>query len=64
MGCNIRLHVAAHGAVQLSIAAFLFGSAAGQLFYGPLADRFGRRRPLISGLAQEEMKQHLCLSNY
>jgi MFS transporter, DHA1 family, multidrug resistance protein len=39
------------GVVQLSISAFLFGSAAGQLFYGPLADRYGRRRPLLWGLA-------------
>ncbi|ABK98472.1 drug resistance transporter, Bcr/CflA subfamily [Pelobacter propionicus DSM 2379] len=38
------------GTVQLSISAFLFGSAAGQLLYGPLADRFGRRRPLLCGL--------------
>ena len=38
------------GTVQLSISAFLFGSAAGQLFYGPLADRYGRRRPLLCGL--------------
>lgn len=36
--------------VQFSISAFLFGSAAGQLFYGPLADRYGRRRPLLCGL--------------
>ncbi|MDD2309538.1 MAG: multidrug effflux MFS transporter [Desulfuromonadaceae bacterium] len=39
------------GTVQLSISAFLFGSAAGQLFYGPLSDRWGRRRPLLCGLA-------------
>jgi DHA1 family bicyclomycin/chloramphenicol resistance-like MFS transporter len=39
------------GTVQLSISAFLFGSAAGQLFYGPLTDRWGRRRPLLCGLA-------------
>lgn len=39
------------GTVQLSISAFLFGSAAGQLFYGPLADRWGRRIPLLIGLA-------------
>ncbi|BDV43592.1 Bcr/CflA family drug resistance efflux transporter [Geotalea uraniireducens] len=39
------------GTVQLSVSAFLFGSAAGQLFYGPLADRWGRRRPLLWGLA-------------
>lgn len=39
------------GTIQLSISAFLFGSAAGQLFYGPLADRWGRRLPLLGGLA-------------
>jgi MFS transporter, DHA1 family, multidrug resistance protein len=39
------------GTVQLSISAFLFGSAGGQLFYGPLADRWGRRTPLLLGLA-------------
>lgn len=39
------------GTVQLSISAFLFGSAAGQIFYGPLADRYGRRLPLLAGLA-------------
>ena len=38
------------GMVQLSISAFLYGSAAGQLFYGPLADRWGRRLPLLMGL--------------
>ncbi|ABB31913.1 drug resistance transporter, Bcr/CflA subfamily [Geobacter metallireducens RCH3] len=38
------------GMVQLSISAFLFGSAAGQLFYGPMADRWGRRTPLLLGL--------------
>lgn len=39
------------GTVQLSISAFLFGSAIGQLLYGPLADRWGRKRPLMFGLA-------------
>ncbi|HJV67501.1 MAG TPA: multidrug effflux MFS transporter [Geomonas sp.] len=39
------------GTVQLSISAFLFGSASGQLFYGPIADRWGRRLPLLAGIA-------------
>jgi DHA1 family bicyclomycin/chloramphenicol resistance-like MFS transporter len=39
------------GTVQLSVSAFLFGSAAGQLLYGPLADRVGRRLPLLFGLS-------------
>ena len=38
------------GTVQLSVSAFLYGSAAGQIFYGPLADRWGRRLPLLFGL--------------
>lgn len=38
------------GTVQLSISAYLFGSAFGQIFYGPLADRWGRKPPLIFGL--------------
>lgn len=37
--------------VQLSVSAFLFGSALGQLFYGPVADRWGRRTPLLMGLS-------------
>lgn len=37
--------------VQLTLSAFLFGFAAGQVFYGPLADRHGRRPVLLAGLA-------------
>lgn len=36
-------------AVQLSLTGFLLGSAVGQLAFGPLSDRFGRRGPLILG---------------
>jgi len=39
------------GTVQLSISAFLVGSAIGQLVYGPLSDRWGRKLPLLWGLA-------------
>jgi len=38
------------GTVQLSISAFLVGSAIGQLIYGPLSDRWGRKLPLLCGL--------------
>jgi DHA1 family bicyclomycin/chloramphenicol resistance-like MFS transporter len=37
--------------VQLSLTAYLVGIAAGQLLYGPLLDRFGRKKPLYAGLA-------------
>ncbi len=36
--------------VQFSLAAFFIGMALGQAFYGPLADRFGRKRPLYTGI--------------
>ncbi|MFZ5973321.1 MAG: multidrug effflux MFS transporter [Bacteroidota bacterium] len=36
--------------IQLSLTAYLIGIAAGQLLYGPLLDRFGRKPPLYAGL--------------
>jgi len=39
------------GAVQLTLSAFLLGIAVGQAFMGPVVDRFGRRSPLLVGLA-------------
>ena len=36
--------------VQLSLSAYFIGLAFGQLLYGPLADRFGRRTPLLVGV--------------
>lgn len=36
--------------VELSVSTFFIGMAFGQLVYGPLADRFGRKRPLIGGM--------------
>ncbi|CAN5161876.1 multidrug effflux MFS transporter [soil metagenome] len=37
--------------VQLSLTAYLVGISVGQLLYGPLLDRFGRKVPLYGGLA-------------
>ena len=36
--------------VQVTLAASFAGLGAGQILYGPLSDRYGRRRPLIAGL--------------
>ena len=36
--------------IQLTLAVYFTGLAIGQLIYGPLADRFGRRIPLLSGV--------------
>src|ERR1700759_3454292 len=37
-------------AVAFSLSSYFIGLAAGQLIYGPLMDRFGRKKPLIIGL--------------
>ena len=36
--------------VQLTISSYLFGFAAGQIFYGPVSDRLGRRPVLLAAL--------------
>ncbi|WP_273822283.1 multidrug effflux MFS transporter [Pseudomonas asplenii] len=36
--------------IQLTLAVYFFGLSIGQLVYGPLADRFGRRGPLLVGV--------------
>ena len=37
--------------IQLTLAAYFLGLSLGQLAYGPVADRFGRRVPLLTGVA-------------
>ena len=36
--------------VQLTISSYLFGFAVGQIFYGPVSDRLGRRPVLLAAL--------------
>jgi DHA1 family bicyclomycin/chloramphenicol resistance-like MFS transporter len=36
--------------VQMTLAAYFLGLSIGQLLYGPVADRFGRRIPLLTGV--------------
>ena len=52
-------HVGA-SATQLTLTACLAGLALGQLVAGPLSDRFGRRAPLLVGLALYVVSSLLC----
>ncbi|MET8243304.1 multidrug effflux MFS transporter [Streptomyces sp. NPDC005202] len=46
--------------VQLTLTACLAGMALGQLVVGPMSDRWGRRRPLLVGLAVYLLATALC----
>ncbi|MGW6543982.1 multidrug effflux MFS transporter [Streptomyces massasporeus] len=46
--------------VQLTLTACLAGMALGQLVVGPMSDRWGRRRPLLAGLAVFVLATVLC----
>lgn len=46
--------------VQLSLSAYFAGLSIGQLFYGPLADRFGRRIPLLTGIVLFTLASLAC----
>ncbi|HEY0914978.1 MAG TPA: multidrug effflux MFS transporter [Solimonas sp.] len=42
---------ASQGEAQFTLSAYFAGLVLGQLLYGPLIDRYGRKRPLYAGLA-------------
>ncbi|OUC98109.1 multidrug effflux MFS transporter [Streptomyces swartbergensis] len=46
--------------VQLTLTTCLAGMALGQLVVGPMSDRWGRRRPLLAGLAVFVVATVLC----
>lgn len=51
---------ASTSATQLTLTATLVGLAAGQLVFGALSDRLGRRRPLLAGLGLYVVASLLC----
>jgi DHA1 family bicyclomycin/chloramphenicol resistance-like MFS transporter len=46
--------------VETSLASYFAGLSLGQLFYGPMADRFGRKIPLLLGLAIYALASIAC----
>jgi len=47
-------------AAQLTMTAMMLGGAVGQLVIGPLSDRFGRRAPVLVGVALHIVTSLLC----
>ncbi len=47
--------------VQLSLTSFFIGIAFGQVIYGPLLDRYGRKKPLLVGLGIYIVASILCV---
>lgn len=47
--------------VSLSLSSFFIGISAGQLLYGPLLDRYGRKKPLYAGLTAYLLTSIACI---
>lgn len=47
--------------VQLGLTSSMIGLALGQLFFGPLSDRYGRRSPLLAAMALFIVSTVCCL---
>jgi len=50
-----------YGTAQLALTLFLVGIGVGQLIYGPLSDRYGRRPVLLAGLGLGFTGSLVCL---
>jgi len=47
--------------VTLSLSSFFIGISAGQFIYGPLLDRYGRKKPLYAGLSLYLVASGCCI---
>jgi MFS transporter, DHA1 family, multidrug resistance protein len=50
--------------VALSLSSFFVGVSFGQLLYGPLMDRYGRKKPLYGGLALYLVATLVCMETH
>lgn len=55
-----RDYAVSAAAVQLTMSTFLVGMAVGQLFFGPLSDRIGRRPAILLGCAVYVLASLAC----
>ena len=54
-----QLH-ADQGAMSWTLSGYLIGFSLGQLLWGPIGDRYGRRRIFVCGLALFTLSSGLC----
>lgn len=50
--------------MAFSLSTFFLGFAFGQILYGPLLDRFGRKKPLYFGVAISILASLACISSW
>jgi DHA1 family bicyclomycin/chloramphenicol resistance-like MFS transporter len=55
-----RLFDASPAAVQLTLSAFLLGFAIGQIIYGPISDRYGRKPVLLAAIGLFTLASLAC----
>ncbi len=48
--------------IQLTLSSYFIGIAFGQILYGPIVDRFGKKAPLICGLIIFVISSFLCIT--
>ena len=48
--------------VQMGLTTSMIGLAVGQLFFGPLSDKYGRRRPLLAAMTLFLISTVLCIA--
>lgn len=46
--------------IQLTLSVYLFGFGASHLFYGPISDRIGRRKPILFGMGLTLIGGMIC----
>src|SRR5689334_17498399 len=49
------------GRMELTLSSFFIGMALGQLFYGPVSDRYGRKKPLYFGITLFVVSSIACV---